>query len=30
MRTLAEMLEVSPMALHRHVADKDDRPNTMV
>ena len=26
---LAEMLEVSPMALYRHVADKDDRITTM-
>ena len=30
MRPLAEMLEVSPMALYRHVADKDDRITTMV
>jgi AcrR family transcriptional regulator len=30
MRTLAEMLEVAPMALYRHVADKDDLINAMV
>ncbi len=30
MRPLAEMLEVSPMALYRHVADKYDRITTMV
>jgi len=30
MRTLAEMLEVAPMALYRHVADKDDLIDAMV
>jgi AcrR family transcriptional regulator len=30
MRTLAEMLEVAPMALYRHVADKDDLVDAMV
>ena len=30
MRTLAEMLEVAPMALYRHVTDKDDLINAMV
>ncbi len=30
MRQLAEMLEVSPTVLSRHVSDKDDRIATMV
>ncbi len=30
MRTLAEMLEVAPMALYRHVASKDDLVDAMV
>ena len=30
MRTLAEMLEVAPMALYRHVANKDDLIDAMV
>jgi AcrR family transcriptional regulator len=30
MRTLAEKLEVAPMALYRHVADKDDLIDAMV
>ena len=30
MRTLAEVLEVAPMALYRHVTDKDDLINAMV
>ena len=30
MRTLAEMLEVAPMALYRHVANKDDLIDGMV
>ena len=30
MRTLAEMLEVAPMALYRHVANKDDLVDAMV
>jgi AcrR family transcriptional regulator len=30
MRTLAETLDVSPMALYRHVADKDDLIDAMV
>lgn len=30
MRTLADMLEVAPMALYRHVADKDDLIDAMV
>jgi AcrR family transcriptional regulator len=30
MRTLAEMLEVAPMALYRHVASKDDLIDAMV
>jgi len=30
MRTLAEMLDVVPMALYRHVADKDDLIDAMV
>jgi AcrR family transcriptional regulator len=30
MRTLAEMLEVTPMALYRHVANKDDLIDAMV
>jgi len=30
MRTLADMLEVTPMALYRHVADKEDLVNAMV
>jgi AcrR family transcriptional regulator len=30
MRTLAEMLEVSPMTLYRHVASKDDLVDAMV
>lgn len=30
MRQLAEMLEVSPRVLSRHVSDKDDRIATMV
>jgi AcrR family transcriptional regulator len=30
MRTLAEMLEVAPMALYRHVAGKDDLVDAMV
>jgi AcrR family transcriptional regulator len=30
MRTLAEMLEVAPMALYRHVANKDDLTDAMV
>lgn len=30
MRTLAELLDVAPMALYRHVADKDDLIDAMV
>ena len=30
MRTLAEMLEVAPMALYRHVANKEDLIDAMV